>query len=118
MSLEEKATFLQNNKDKIITNMSTIKYDLFLLLSNSENSEELVKKINKTLKKIDDKIVYMNIDVYYIIYTLMAFIDRLPGDANMKNESKANLFSYIEYFMDKEKEKNEYLDRKQLRISL
>ena len=122
MLIEKKAKFILDNKDKIIDNMASIKYELFLFLISDEEiiEDKNYNKINEILKNSSAKIKYIYKDAYYIIYALSAFIDRLPMENELKEDITKKLFRYIECFisMETKDKKCENVYKKQLRLSV
>ncbi len=121
----EKAMYIVKNKDKLLNNMATIKYELFSLLNsnNSIENDENYLKIEKTLKNSDNNLSFMQNDAYYVIYALASFIDRLSIDETSKKQAKERLFKYIECLkimdLEKQKQNNQnmnYLSKKELRM--
>jgi hypothetical protein len=109
--IKEKVEFIGDNKDIIIDNLGVVGYDLFSILNNDKSLDDL-KEYKKLLAFFNDKKVITNYstkDELYILYYLSNFLERICMDFSKKENYRAKIFKYIEYFNKKNLNKNTYV---------
>ena len=91
----QKAEFISNNRDKIISNLSSISYPLFKILSSNETLEDLEEYIYITnLLEEKQASVAVGKDERYILHAIIGYVDRFSSDMEEKEQARNDILRY------------------------
>lgn len=104
--LKEKADFLMQNKDALISNFSNVNYLLFNLLISNDNLKNMeeYKQILDIINNSNEK-KQSFIEASEIIYYLSSILNKLCINIKEQSHYRTKLYSYLTYFKEKQEEK-------------
>lgn len=103
---KEKADFLMQNKDALISNFSNVNYLLFNLLISNDNLKNMeeYKQILDIINNNNEKKQNF-IEASEIIYYLSSILNKLCMSSKQQSSYRTKLYSYLTYFQEKQEEK-------------